>query len=437
MATLIENVNRIYTDKEAIKQAITEKGVAVPDGTSLDEYANLIAQINAGIDTSAVTATASDVLAGKVIVDADGNKVAGTMNDYSKTDIPTNGVTAAITSLNKGSFSNSIGSGRTLSFHPNFSGYVTPDTTINQNVYGLNPAIVKSGELIGGNGSPADGALRGTYTSDATATAATILKDKTAYVNGVKVTGSIASKAAAIYTPSTANQTIAAGQYLSGAQTIKGDANLTAANIISGKSIFGVNGTAAIAQSYSYKFNIGSNGYYSYKSNESDDSTVFKNNTWQKLGYPFGFTYQHNLNLPAKDIIVCGKISCGFGTDNYDGHPFRFSRGYAASSTTAQYWYMPYIPFGGKFNYHSSYNGWDSGNNRLTIDASSTNANGGDSWSFNDTSVYLSCHQNSIYISIYGFKGTATSEDDPYVQHIYVRETPNEMTCELFIAICC
>ena len=49
-----------------------------------------------------------------------------------------------------------------------------------------------------------------------------------------KVTQSITTKAAATYTPGTSNQTIASGQYLSGTQTIKGDANLVSANIKSG-----------------------------------------------------------------------------------------------------------------------------------------------------------------------------------------------------------
>ena len=50
-------------------------------------------------------------------------------------------------------------------------------------------------------------------------------------------------KAAATYTPGTANQSIAANQYLTGVQTIKGDSKLLAANIKKGVSIFGVTGT--------------------------------------------------------------------------------------------------------------------------------------------------------------------------------------------------
>ena len=49
-------------------------------------------------------------------------------------------------------------------------------------------------------------------------------------------------KAAETITPGTANQTIAANQYLTGAQTIKGDGNLSAGNIKKGVSIFGVTG---------------------------------------------------------------------------------------------------------------------------------------------------------------------------------------------------
>ena len=60
---------------------------------------------------------------------------------------------------------------------------------------------------------------------------------------GATKTLQLNTKSAATIIPSTTNQTIAAGQYLTGIQTIKGDANLVAANIASGVSIFGVTGT--------------------------------------------------------------------------------------------------------------------------------------------------------------------------------------------------
>ena len=84
----------------------------------------------------------------------------------------------------------------------------------------------------------------GTDVSDTTATAADVLSAKAFYLaNGTKTQGSIASKAAQTYTPTTADQTIAAGQYLSGAQTVKGDANLVAGNIKKDVTIFGVTGS--------------------------------------------------------------------------------------------------------------------------------------------------------------------------------------------------
>lgn len=69
-------------------------------------------------------------------------------------------------------------------------------------------------------------------TSDANATGANIRNGKTAYVNGSKVTGSMAEKAATTYTPTTSDQTINADQYLAGAQTIKGDANLDRKSVV-------------------------------------------------------------------------------------------------------------------------------------------------------------------------------------------------------------
>ena len=80
-------------------------------------------------------------------------------------------------------------------------------------------------------------------TADANATAEDILSGKTAWVKGTKISGSIGTKAATTIIPGTSDQTITSGVYLTGTQTIKGDANLIADNIKSGTSIFGVTGS--------------------------------------------------------------------------------------------------------------------------------------------------------------------------------------------------
>ena len=78
-----------------------------------------------------------------------------------------------------------------------------------------------------------------TIEDGAGASASDILSGKKALVNGQEVTGNISSKAAATYTPTTSSQTITAGQYLSGAQTIEAVVctNLTAANIANGVTV--------------------------------------------------------------------------------------------------------------------------------------------------------------------------------------------------------
>lgn len=64
--------------------------------------------------------------------------------------------------------------------------------------------------------------------------------------SSVSLTASVTTKGARTITPTTSNQEIAAGTYLTGKQTISGDANLVAGNIVYGKTIFGVSGTAQI-----------------------------------------------------------------------------------------------------------------------------------------------------------------------------------------------
>lgn len=95
-------------------------------------------------------------------------------------------------------------------------------------------------------------------------------------VNAVSKTyvgSGVTKKSAATYTPGTSDQSIASGQYLSGTQTIKGDANLVAGNIKSGVNIFGVTGTYAGGGSSGGN---GNNNVEAYAVTSTNPSVSFK-----------------------------------------------------------------------------------------------------------------------------------------------------------------
>ena len=106
-----------------------------------------------------------------------------------------------------------------------------PDVVINGVTYQACPEvdIPKSG---GGTAKFYDA-------TDMTVTAGSMLNGVKAIGASGEVTGNIQSKAAATYTPSASSQSIASGQYLSGAQTIEAVicANLTSSNIKSGVTV--------------------------------------------------------------------------------------------------------------------------------------------------------------------------------------------------------
>mgnify|MGYP000894666643 CR=1 FL=1 len=143
---------------------------------------------------------------------------------------------------------------------------------------GSNAVDMQGGFVTGG----ASGAVLQSKTVSPSESAQTIKADNgydglsQVTVNAVSRTyvgSGVTKKSAATYTPSTSNQTIAASQYLSGAQTIKGDANLVAGNIKSGVSIFGVTGTYAGGGSSG---GSGNNNVEAYAITDTNPSVSFR-----------------------------------------------------------------------------------------------------------------------------------------------------------------
>ena len=185
-------------------------------------------------DTSDATISGgTQMLNGVTAYDSSGTKVTGSIATKTSSDMTASGATVtAPAGYYASASSKSVASGSATTPATTIS--VTPTISINSTT-GKIIAEVDASQAI----TPT---VSAGYVSAGTA-------------GQVSVSGSeeeqLTVKAAATITPGTSAQTIAAGTYLTGAQTISGDANLQAAYIKSGISIFGVAGSltsAAVSQ---------------------------------------------------------------------------------------------------------------------------------------------------------------------------------------------
>ena len=139
------------------------------------------------------------------------------------------------------------------------------------------------------------------------------------YHNGSgKVTNSTATMGGQTITPRSTSQTVScSGRYMTGNIVVNGDSNLVAANIISGKSIFGVAGNAKKLGQIQVQKPIAGTGTFIYAGDNGEDRLPY-------LVYTgFGFTPTtlsasngYNNNQPIEDAAITGY----YGLYHVDGH---------------------------------------------------------------------------------------------------------------------
>ncbi len=107
--TIAERVLTWFNSLNTILTQCNEK-ITSKNGTAAATYTALPAAIDtvqSGVDTSAVTATAGDVLQGKKIVDASGTVVTGTMPNQGTKNMTLNGIESNSVTIPKGYHSGS------------------------------------------------------------------------------------------------------------------------------------------------------------------------------------------------------------------------------------------------------------------------------------------------------------------------------------------
>lgn len=233
-------ITRIAGNVSDALDAIANKGVTVPVGSNSDDLATLIAQITGGggsaivitdtidpvsggtirtitaVDISGDTVTASDMLYGVTAHDASGTAVTGNIVTKTQADLSASGDTVtAPAGYYESSASKSVASGS-----------VTAPSAIS----GTSATVSTGTNTL---------TLSKTVSVTPSVTTAGYISSGTAGNSSVSLTANVTTQAAQTIHPSTSDQTISSGRYLTGNQTIKAVtvSGLSASNILSGVTV--------------------------------------------------------------------------------------------------------------------------------------------------------------------------------------------------------
>lgn len=198
--------------REVVYDSVPKVSIPLSTGSGEAEF----------VDTSDATLDSGSQMLKNVTAYADGVKITGTIESKSATDLTVSGATVTVPAGNyEEQATKSVASG---------------SATAPASISGTSASV-----------STGTNTLTLTKTVSVTPTvSAGYVSSGTAGNSAVSLTASVTTKAAATYTPGTSDQEIAASTYLTGKQTIKGDANLVASKIVYPNSIFGVQGTAKL-----------------------------------------------------------------------------------------------------------------------------------------------------------------------------------------------
>jgi hypothetical protein len=224
---------------------------------------------NTGVNVDFVTATASDILSGKTGTDKSGNPVYGNIQTVTASksgnvvNVP-KGYIATAQTLTIDAAKTATVSGNVVTIYPGYTATqytaTIPKATssVSGNVVtipaGYHDATTKTvAEMaepsVSGNvvtipvGYNKVQKTKTVAEAGQTTVSDNVVTTPVGYVKSERKTTVGTAKGAETITPGTADRTIAAGTYLTGALTVKGDADLISENIAEGKEIFGIAGS--------------------------------------------------------------------------------------------------------------------------------------------------------------------------------------------------